>query len=105
MSNCLSPACGGSVLAETMTDGLCGWCGLHHRRVNGVLTWDRIIGPVVVTLFGSAGEARTASGYEQTIDADAVRFKDGLTIDTARGATTFRAIVPRSRLVRIVARD
>src|SRR5258706_1023194 len=32
MGNCLSPDCGGNVLAQSLTDGHCDWCGLHHRR-------------------------------------------------------------------------
>ena len=104
----MSPPCRGDVLAETLTEGHCDGCGLHHRRGHGALNWDQIIGPVVVTLFGSAGAGRTAAGYQQLIEADAVTFeafKEVLRIDGAGNATTFRASVPSARLVSIVACD
>ena len=107
MTKCLSPPCGGLVVIETLTDGHCVHCGLHHHRAAGALTWDRIAGPVVVTLAaatdGGTGETPVT---EEHIEADAVRFKgQPLRIDVTRGTTRFIATVPISRLVRIVARD
>lgn len=104
MSTCLSPRCGGAVIVETLTDGHCAHCGLHHRRRTGGAKWDLIVGPVVVTLSGATARTRTPPGDEERIDADAVKFKDKLTIDLMRGATRFVTTVPATRLVRIVAR-
>ena len=97
--------CGEAVVVETLTDGHCGHCGLHHRRRAGGAKWDLIVGPVVVTLSGATARTRTHPGYEERIDADAVKFKDKLTIDLTRGATRFITTIPATRLVRIVARD
>jgi hypothetical protein len=106
MSNCLSPDCDGSVFAQSLTDGHCDGCGLHHRRhQRHPLKWDQIVGPVVVTLFGSAGDARTEAGYVEVVDADSVRFADRLTIDRRHGTTVHMATVPATRLLGIVARD
>ncbi|MEP6661487.1 MAG: hypothetical protein ABJD24_16350 [Acidimicrobiales bacterium] len=104
MSICLSPRCDGAVIVETLTDGHCDQCGLHHRRRTGGAKWDLIVGPVVVTLSGATARTRTAPGYEERIDADAVAFKDKLTIDLTRGAARFVTTLPATRLVRIVAR-
>src|ERR1700682_2814999 len=106
MTTCLSPTCGGQVVAEALTDGHCVFCGLHHRRPAGAVNWDRVVGPVVVTL--SAAKARNGAplGDEENIAADGVRFKgQPVRIDVTRGSTRFIATVPSSRLVRIVARD
>ena len=58
-----------------------------------------------MTLSGATARTRTHPGYEERIDADAVTFKDKLTIDLTRGATRFITTIPATRLVRIVARD
>jgi hypothetical protein len=105
MAACLSPRCGGAVIVETLTDGHCARCGLHHRRRTGGARWDLIVGPVVVTLSGATARTRTGPGYEERIDADTVKFEDKVTIDLTRGATSSVTSVPATRLVRIVARD
>jgi hypothetical protein len=105
MSTCLSPRCDGAVIVETLTDGHCAYCGLHHRRRAGGAKWDRVVGPVTVTLSGATARTRTPPGNEERIDADVVRFKDKVTIDLTRGATRFITTIPATRLVRIVARD
>ena len=104
MSTCLSPRCDGAVVVETLTDGYCDRCGLHHQRRTGGAKWDLIVGPVVVTLSGATARTRTAPGYEERIDADAVKFEDKVTIDLTRGATRSITTIPATRLVRIVAR-
>jgi hypothetical protein len=105
MSICLSPRCDGPVIVESITDGHCAHCGLHHRRRTGSVKWDRVVGPVTVTLSGATARTRTPPGYEERIDADAVRFKDKVSIDLTRGTTRFITTIPATRLVRIVARD
>jgi hypothetical protein len=106
MTTCLSPPCGGQVVAETLVDGHCVFCGLHHRRPAGAVNWDRVVGPVVVTLSPAVARNGDPLGGEEHIDADAVRFKgQPLRIDVVRGTTRFVATVPSSRLTRIVARD
>ena len=106
MTTCMSPPCGGQVVAETLTDGHCVFCGLHHRRPAGAVNWDRVVGPVVVTLSSALARNGELVGSEEQIDADGVRFKgQPLRIDVIRGTTRFIATVPSSRLVSIVARD
>jgi hypothetical protein len=106
MTTCLSPPCGGQVVAETLVDGHCVFCGLHHRRPAGAVNWDRVVGPVVVTLSPAMARNGDTLGGEEHIEADAVRFKgQPLRIDVLRGTTRFVATVPSSRLMRIVARD
>jgi hypothetical protein len=102
MSACLSPRCPGDVLAQSLTDGHCDACGLHHRRRKDALNWQQIVGPVVVTLLGAAGGASTAADFEELIDADTVRFTDRLAIDVTSGTTLFAMT---TRLACIVARD
>ena len=93
-------------MAETLTDGHCVFCGLHHRRPAGAVNWDRVVGPVVVTLSAALPRNGQAVAGDEQIDADAVRFKgQPVRIDVLRGTTRFIATVPSSRLVRIVARD
>ena len=106
MTECLSPPCGGQVIAETLTDGHCVFCGLHHRRPAGAVTWDRVSGPVVVTLAPATDGASAPRDGEEHVDADEVRFKGRpVRIDVTRGTTRFIVTVPIARLVRIVARD
>jgi hypothetical protein len=106
MTTCLSPPCRGEVVAETLTDGHCVFCGLHHRRPAGAVHWDRVVGPVVVTLSAALARNGEPLGGEEQIDADVVSFKGKpVRIDVLRGTTRFIATVPSSRLVRIVARD
>ncbi len=105
MTACLSPPCGGQVIAESLTDGHCVFCGLHHRRAAGAVTWDRVSGPVVVTLAPVTDGASAPRGDEE-LHADEVRFKGRpVRIDVTRGTTRFIVTVPIARLVRIVARD
>jgi hypothetical protein len=93
------------VILETLMEGHCAYCGLHHRRRTGGAKWDQIVGPVAVTLSGSTGGARTGAGYVEVVDADSVRFTDRLTIDRRQGTTPHMTTIPASRLVGIVARD
>jgi hypothetical protein len=71
------------VLAASLTEGHCGYCGLHHRRPKRSFAWNQLVGPVVVTLSGATSGASTA-GDEELINADAVRFKNKLSIDVRR---------------------
>ena len=85
---------------DSATDGHCSTCGLHHRRREVSVPWVRVIGPVVVTVLGSAG------GEEQAIDADALRFVGKyLTIDLTRGSERYIISLPARRIADIVPRD
>ena len=100
MSICLSPSCGGEVIAESATDGHCIACGLHHRRRDGTVPWVRVIGPVVVTVLGSTDAA------EEVIGADRLRFVGKyLTIDLTRGSEHYIISLPARRIADIVPRD
>ena len=65
-SYCRSPGCAGEVIPESKSDGHCGLCGLHHHCSTGAMTWNQVLGPLLVVV--SAGE-----GYEET-QADTLRF-------------------------------
>ena len=60
---------------------------------------------MTVTLSGATARTRTPPGNEERIDADAVKFRDKVTIDLMRGTTRFITTIPATRLVRIIARD
>jgi hypothetical protein len=93
------------VIAQSLTDGHCGWCGLHHRRRTARAKWDQIVGPVTVTLFRSAGAAGSDADYFEVVAADSVRVTDRVTIDRRHGTTLHMTTVPATRLAAIVARD
>ena len=95
MSGCRSPACAGEVIEESLTDGHCRSCGLHHRRA-GSGAWQHVIGPLFVTLMGEA------LGEEEVMDADTLRFVGRyMSIDVVRDGNRFIVSVPARRLLRI----
>ena len=64
---------------ETLTDGRCSVCGLHHGRPDADTEWNEIVGPVYVTFSGGtvlrgAGETSTDPGNVGTFLVDRVEF-------------------------------
>ncbi len=106
MPKCKSPGCGGVVLAESLTEGDCAFCGLHHRRRAGTARWNEVVGPVVVTLSDRRIGTGNGSAHHDRLEAGGLRFRgERVTIEITRGDVRRLSIIPASKIVRIVARD
>src|SRR5258706_575335 len=106
MSTCRSPRCGGTVVVESLTDGHCVFCGLHHRRRAGTARWNQVVGPVVLTLSDRRHGPGNGGDHADCLEADALRYRgDRVAIEGTRGDVRLLTIVPTSKVVRILARD
>ena len=68
--------------------------------------WNRVVGPVVVTLSDRRIGTGNGAEHNDSVEADGLRYRgDKVTIEATRGDAKLVTIVPLSKIIGIVARD